>query len=763
MLATVVLMLLSLVAGYNIIYHQRVFIGVHTGSLSLGGFTAQQTERAIYAWWDTYQNEAITLRHGERAWTASPAELGLSPDVDATVQNVFAIGRTGNFLRQAGDRLRALLNGRSIDPNLKVEAETTRQYLQKLAQDIDRPVQDARLVIDDAGLVQVAPARAGERLLVEDNIRRLDLMYASARGFELVVEVTPPSTLESHLQDPVLAQYVTTGEPFTIKYGDVQRTFTVSELGQIFTPAGNAPNAWPAYRANLAPIRVAVEQMAKQLDKKPIEAKLEKIGDLVTVTSSAPGLTVEVEASINQLRSQLLTDQRTMELIVRVISPGLSSSEVAATQDKLRQILSEPLLVRLEDETVTYPKDFLAASIQLKDEQVNGQRLVRLTFDEAKLKEVVEGMAKAFDRSPKDVNARYKDGKVFILEEAKDGVKVKGPETIGALATALLDGKHDFTPVVEKIAAKTPGTDIQRIVVDQMLMDSRSSYAGSIAAKRHNIELATSKLDGTLVAPGEIFSFNNTLGPTRVSDGYQMGYAIAGGGDVPVTIQAEGGGICQVATTLFQSVFWAGIKVVERWPHMYWIYSYGTPPRGMRGLDATIDGATLDLRFENNTGNYLAIRAWTEESQVHFELWGKEPGWRVEIDKPVITDVVEADDEIIYRDDPTMKPGQTLKVETAMNGFKSSIKRRVYDKATNKLLYELDVRSSYTPSRNVVLVHPRPATATPAASPSVSGTPSASRTPGPGTPAPVPTKPAPLPTNTPSGVSTPRSQPTVPR
>lgn len=734
---------------YNWAYAQRVYAGVRSANNDLGGLQYSQAQEVIQAWYDVYEANKISLRHGEREWLVAPSELGFSLDLEGSTRAAFAVGRDGNVIQNSWTRLVALLARRNVEPLVSLDETTARSYLGQVAHDIDRPVKDARLIVDAAGTVQVAPARPGEKLDVDEALKRLRSMPKGTRMVELPVEVTRPSKVERDMQSNQLVERLATTQPFTIQYEQVKKTFMPAELAPLLTLIGGSQNnMWPAYRMDMAPFRTAIEQMAKQVNRPPVEAKVDKKGTRVTVTNSAAGIAVDVEASLARVREQIVSDDRTVNLEATVTSPILSSAEVAAINDTAQRITGEPLIVVYAGQPMTVTRETLASSVIIKDSQVDGKKVAHLSFDDAKLKAMVDRMAETYNRPAQDANVRFRGGKVVVMEQAKDGLKVKPAETLDKLSSTLLAGKHSFTPEVEVAKASGPASNVEQIVVDELLMDAYTSYAGASPPKRHNVELATSRLDGILIAPGEVFSFNRALGPTRIADGYKMGWGIAVNGGEAVTIPSEAGGICQVATTLFQAVFWSGIKVAERWPHMYWIASYGASPRGLRGLDATVDSNTVDLRFENNTGNWVAIRAWTADSKVYFELWGKDPGWKVEVDGPKIEKIVPADREIIYRDDPSMEPGQQLQIEAAMDGFLSTINRTVTK--GGKVVSELTVRSDYVASHNVILVHPRPATPTPEPSAPATAVPTATAA-GPRTPTPVPTV---------RPVSTPRSQPT---
>jgi vancomycin resistance protein YoaR len=161
------------------------------------------------------------------------------------------------------------------------------------------------------------------------------------------------------------------------------------------------------------------------------------------------------------------------------------------------------------------------------------------------------------------------------------------------------------------------------------------------------------------------------------------------------------GGICQVATTLFQPVFHAGYQIERRSWHLYWINSYGQPPLGMKGLDATVDEeAGLDLQWVNNTDHYMLIQSRVEGTNLIFGLYGTKPSWDVKVEGPVITNVRTADTTQVQQAERSMPVGRTLAVEAAQDGFDSTITRTV---TQGDNVRTLALKSTYVPSRNVVL------------------------------------------------------------
>ena len=132
------------------------------------------------------------------------------------------------------------------------------------------------------------------------------------------------------------------------------------------------------------------------------------------------------------------------------------------------------------------------------------------------------------------------------------------------------------------------GDDAAKLGIANWSARARRRSRARSRRKAHNIQLAAQRLNGVVVPPGGTFSFNKEVGPTTLEAGFQWGFGLTGGGDGGVhTVPSVAGGICQVATTLFQPVFWSGYQIEERYWHLYWIPSYTS--RGVVGLDATVD------------------------------------------------------------------------------------------------------------------------------------------------------------------------------
>lgn len=289
-------------------------------------------------------------------------------------------------------------------------------------------------------------------------------------------------------------------------------------------------------------------------------------------------------------------------------------------------------------------------------------------------KELSEPMGKAqdsFEREPQNPKFVFENGKVTEFAPSLDGIKVN-TDQLKSLLTDKLDQLEKTTdksleidvPVV-KTSPEVTTDKVNNLGINELLGRGTSTYYHSIPSRVHNVALATNRINGTLVKPGETFSFNNTLGDVSAFTGYQQAYIISGG----KTILGDGGGVCQVSSTLFRAVLNSGFPITERQAHAYRVsyYEQGSPP----GLDATVYSPSPDLKFLNDTPGYILIvaKADTKNYSLVFEIYGTSDGRVATISKPVVSNVVPPPEDL-YQDDPTLPAGTIKQIDYKAWGSK---------------------------------------------------------------------------------------------
>ena len=186
-----------------------------------------------------------------------------------------------------------------------------------------------------------------------------------------------------------------------------------------------------------------------------------------------------------------------------------------------------------------------------------------------------------------------------------------------------VDGQQVFVDVASMSVSSSMSIEeaIEKGVVSPIGSFSTSYINGSTTDNRtHNLRTAANKISGTVVKAGEEFSFNAIVGATTEENGYKVGTVIDTTGKY---VDGYGGGVCQVATTMFNAVYFAGFPIVERHPHL--LYNGNYPD----GLDAAVDYPSADLKWTNDTGSDIYILFTDDGTNITCTLYGEDPHYIV--------------------------------------------------------------------------------------------------------------------------------------
>ncbi len=211
----------------------------------------------------------------------------------------------------------------------------------------------------------------------------------------------------------------------------------------------------------------------------------------------------------------------------------------------------------------------------------------------AEVEELVSRKAEELRQEPRNAFFDRNTGEIYPEVQGRL-VNVRGT------VEAVMEAEKDSRVYLDMIYIDPEITASLLESLDKPLGSFATSIGGG-GGRAENIRLATKSLDYYLLAPGQVFSFNRTVGPTTAERGYKPAPIIVRGS----IVQGLGGGICQVSTTLFNAVDYAGLEVVER--------HKPSKPVGYvpKGRDATVSWH-LDFKFRNTTNRYVMIRAWTD-------------------------------------------------------------------------------------------------------------------------------------------------------
>lgn len=278
----------------------------------------------------------------------------------------------------------------------------------------------------------------------------------------------------------------------------------------------------------------------------------------------------------------------------------------------------------------------------------------------------------------------------------RQGVQVDEEATLKALQAALRDPAAKEVKVVYKTT--DPGRTLDfflRRGITSFLGDGTTNYYGSSAARIKNIHVGASRFQDKLFE-GKVFSFNQMIGPVTSAGGFVAGLVISG----DRTQSGIGGGICQVSTTVFRTLFAAGLPIKQRQNHSYQVRYYDP-----QGLDATIFQPNLDLKFANDTGGSLWFQAdWDDtEARLSVKVFGRPRAETVELAAPRVL-ATQAPPPPRFIPDDSLAPGRRVQVDWAAPGATIEVERLF--KKDGKVVRQDTLRSVYRPWPNIYLVGP---------------------------------------------------------
>jgi vancomycin resistance protein YoaR len=246
-------------------------------------------------------------------------------------------------------------------------------------------------------------------------------------------------------------------------------------------------------------------------------------------------------------------------------------------------------------------------------------------YDENMAGSVLQERADEFNEEPQDASFSVTDSGEIEVKEAKEGRVMDQEETLANLEGALKN-MSGHVAIVEGPAPEPEisTAEVQSYRPKEVIGEYQTDFLwDSNPNRKYNMKLAAKSVNNTVLKPGEVFSFNNL---TRSLD-YKEAKTFSNGG---VGI-ANGGGLCQVSSTLYMAANYAGLRIVERHPH-YAVLPYIKP-----GFDATVwfgenGWGAQDMRFENNTDGYIVIREWVDEKGLlNAQILGQPTGKKVEM------------------------------------------------------------------------------------------------------------------------------------
>ena len=463
-----------------------------------------------------------------------------------------------------------------------------------------------------------------------------------------------------------------------------------------------------------------LDQLQAGIDQREREAAIVLNGLRPVLVESRPGRRLAREPAAATMVAALvaLTRART-PLQVTVREPTVRAAELRPVVGQVRRALSAPVRLELGQ---TWWRMRPARIAQLLALPRDGRRTLSIGGPGAE--RWLDRFGANVGKPPTD--ARFVvggNGRVSIVPHT-DGVALDEQGMRRRLLRAVLAPPAGRVAEVQ-VSPKAPDvtTSKARAMGIETVLASYSTLYSGTADRTRNLQLAVSLLDGTLVPPGGTFSLNEAVGPRTLERGFRPAPVIVGN----EYEEDVGGGVSQVATTIFNAAWEAGLRIVERAPHSLYISRYPD------GRDATVNYPDLDLKFENDTPRWLVVFGASGSSGITITIAGPDTGRRVVSSTGPLR--VTGNPPVERIKDPTLVVGTQVVEEAGSPPRSIAVKRTVYDR-DGSVLRDETWQTNYRGEKRVIRVGTKK---------KPEATPPPTTTTAPTTTGPTPTTPAPPP------------------
>jgi vancomycin resistance protein YoaR len=456
------------------------------------------------------------------------------------------------------------------------------------------------------------------------------------------------------------------------------------------------------YQLNKDLLSQDIASLAAQIDLPAIPPTIEIVASAssknIVITEGQPGRKIDQDKVISKILSdfgQLQSEPIILEATVTF--PPIDKKMIQDTKARAEKLLGKKIVL-------FFGKD----SWEIQEKELVNFLSFYGGWDKEKITDYTEGFAQSIDRPPQNALFNFAGGRVLEFKPGMDGLTLDQEKTIKLITQALQDleknQQNNLVKVNLPVSSTKPSVSTEQVNtfgIKQLIGEGKSWFYGSIAARIYNIKLAASKINGVLVAPGETFSLNQAIGDISAATGFQQAYVIQEGR----TVLGDGGGVCQVSTTVFRTVLDAGLPVEERHAHAYRVgyYEYNSAP----GLDATIFYPTDDFKFKNDTPAHILIQTVVDTSQslIKVQFYGTQDGRQVTISPSKVWDQVPPPPDL-YQDDPTLPQGTVKQVDWRAWGAKVAFDWKVV--RNGQTLQERTFYSQYKPWQAIFLRGTKP-------------------------------------------------------
>ncbi len=419
----------------------------------------------------------------------------------------------------------------------------------------------------------------------------------------------------------------------------VERAYAVGRRGsvperlaeRVRSLAGVSVPAEVGYRSAAA--RAAAKRIAFQASHEARDASVSVSGSNVKVTRSAQGYRLDAPAALLGLDRALESLSGEIELEGEVLEPEVTTREAEDAAEDARNAVSSPLVLKAQGRSWSLSPESVGSALYFSKK--DGELRVTLNRDllKGRMADIYADIGVEPVEAGYDVAGGGATPKIAVTP-SREGRRISEEEFFGAVGSGLFEGRREYEVPVATEGPDLTTAEAERLKPTRLLGSYRTNYAvvPDTGERVENLGISSGAVNGTLLAPGQVFSMNAHVSGLD----YNESKVIVGGRET----NADGGGLCQVTSTLYNAANFAGLDVIERTPHSAQL------PYIRPGMDATVwwggpgKDDDLDMKFRNTTDGYLLLREYvSEDGYVYAEIWGRPNGTEVKMrSKPTYMD-----------------------------------------------------------------------------------------------------------------------------
>lgn len=405
-------------------------------------------------------------------------------------------------------------------------------------------------------------------------------------------------------------------------------------------------------------------------------------GSNIIVQPEKSGRLLDMGLVMIGLTSQFSDLKKQIDLPIIQTVPDLNQANLIRQKDFVSRLVASPVKLIYSDKSWDVSQQQIlawlskdSAYVPIKKDLLNRYYPIDNSWGDLKISQsllsgYLSSLAGKINVEAIDAQLSIEGGRATVFKQSRDGITLNIENSIKAIIEALGSGHNGtISLAVDVKKADVSDDNIDGLGIKELIGEGISYFPGSTWQRMQNIRVGTSKYQGILIKPGQVFSFGEYLGEVGAAQGYAESKVILDGKQE----FQYGGGLCQVSSTMFRAALNAGLPIVQRTNHAFQV-SYYTQPYGVPGVDATIYYPEVDLKFKNDTSKHILVQAELSGTTLVFRFYGtKEKEGRV---RGPFFNFGSLDPNIpsqttFYRD--VIKDGKVLITDTFNTYYKSAL------------------------------------------------------------------------------------------